>query len=454
MPLVTMFKTINRIMISLAAVLINTMLGIVGEYFGYTVLDKVGIVFIAGLCDIYTTLAVAILTPAALSLVFRDPLIAWKIPSYIIYALFIYIAIGGIMGRLKKPALYQLFIASLFIITGVILLMSGYILFVMTGLSVMSFGVLLCLMYFAPYIFRFRVPMRFIGAIAIALAPFLLVMMDITVYSFMVTNILAEQWIEAFRRTLTLLIIDSAGPLVLFGIIWLALDLQTILRETQGKISDKRRFIGLILLLLVLFPIPTYIAARTMGIERGVRERIEMALPTTSEWSINEMRMSYIWSPIGASGVVFITYPATGHYEPDNVWYQAGINFYLIQGKEIVDVDRGYLDNLTLQRLIVLQFIAWLKPQKVRAEDIEIIAIIGMEGPVIINNTKYINITMRMHSYTDMTPTKDIVLQLNCYVTYIRELSRVGVIICYGEASNFSKLSPEFIHILESFTWI
>ncbi len=447
-----MLNRINKVMVSVVATLINTLLGIIGEYFGYTVLDKVGIVFMAGLCDIYTTFIVAILTPASLSLVFRDPLIAWKIPSYVIYALFLHIAFSSLMGELKRPALYQLFIASLFIVTGIILIISGYIIFIMMGLSVMSFGVLLCLMYFAPFIFKYRLSMRFVGFVAIILAPFLLVMMDITLYSIMITNILSQQWFEAFRRTLALLIIDSAGPLLLFGIIWLALDLQTILRETKGKISDKRRFIGLALLLVILLPVPTYIATRTMGIERRVRERIEAALP--EEWSINGMRMSYIWSPIGASGVVFVTYPSTGHYEKGSIWYQAGINFYLIQGKDIVDVDKGYIDNITLRRLIILQFVAWLRPQKVRGEDIEIIATINTTGPIKLNNTQYIKVTMRMDSYTDMSPTEKITLQLDCFVTYIRELSRTGVIICYGEVSNFSQLQTEFKEILETFTWI
>ena len=446
-----MLKKINRILVIAVAVMLNTLLGIVGEYFGYTVLDKVGIVFIAGLCDIYTTLAVAALTPASLSIVFRDPLIAWKIPSYIIYAMFIYIAFNSILNRLEKPAFYQLFIAALFVATGLILIISGYSVSILTGISVMGFGLLLFLTYFAPFMFKYRIPMRLVGIIAILLAPFLLVMMDITLYSLMVTNILAPEWMEAFRRTLVVLIIDSAGPLILFGIIWLALDIQTIQEATKGKISDKRRFIGLLFLFLILFPVPTYLAARTMGVERKVRGQIESVL--SPDWSINEMRMSYIWSPMGASGITFITFPSADHYSTESTWYQAGINFYLIQGKDIVDLDKGKVDNTTLMRLIILQFIAWLKPQKIEAKNINIITM-NITGNVVLNETEYVYISMKMASYTDMAPTRRIILQVDCYVTYITELSRTGMILAYCPDTKYTDLKGEFNNILNNYRWI
>ena len=198
----------NKILTSIIVAILNATLGIVGEYFGYMVLDKIGIVFVAALCDLFTTLLVSIFTPAILAVIFRDPLITWKIPFYIVYALFLYTAIGSVTGKFKKPGVSQLMLSILFIVTGVTLMVSGYFIFIFVGVSVLGFGLLLFITYMVPFMFKYRLPTRFVGAISLTLAPFFLVMMDLSLYSTMVYNLFSPEWIGIIKTTVILLAID------------------------------------------------------------------------------------------------------------------------------------------------------------------------------------------------------------------------------------------------------
>ena len=268
-------------------------------------------------------------------------------------------------------------------------------------------------------------------------------------YSVMIYNILGPEWISVIKTTVVLLAVDSVGPLLLFGVVWLALDIQTVLRETKGKINEKRRFVGLILLLLVLFPVPTYVGARTLGIERGVEGKIRSALPT--DWSIQKVRMSYIWSPIGASGVVFVTYPTESYTKKDSDWYLAGINFYVIQGKKIVDVEKGWINNISAVYMIILQFTTWLKTQKIAVTQIKIISF-NTTGRETINNTLYIKLDMLLSIHTK--EGEDIALRVYCFATTVKEISRDVAIICYAKSENFEKIEEDFYAILSSFSWV
>lgn len=445
-----MLKEINKLLIGLTVVILNSMMGLVGEFFGYTVLDKVGIVFIAALSDIFTTLIVAVFTPIALSVIFRDPLMIWKVPGYIAYGLFLHIAFGNLLGKFKKPVFSQIILSGLFIFTGGILLTSGYMLFVMVGISVLGFGLFLLATYLLPFLTKYKIPMGLIGIIAILSAPFLLVMMDLSIYSFMVTNILRPEWLEVLKITLAILIVDSLGPLILFGIIWLALDLPTVIREVRGKINDKRRILGLLMLLTVLFPITTYAGVQLLRTDSNLRTKIEQSIPRN--WTISEMRMSYIWAPMGASGVVFVSFPMTEHYESNSSWYQAGMNFYLIQGRDIVNLDKKYLDKQTLFRLIILQFVVWLRSQGCQKEP-KIVSIVNDTSIVVINDIRYAVLVLKMKSYADTGNYEEIYLELHCYVTYIREISRTGVILVYGIDANIGKLEEHFMNVIGNFSW-
>ncbi|MEX0568277.1 MAG: hypothetical protein Q6363_003840 [Candidatus Njordarchaeota archaeon] len=446
-----MFKKINRLLISITVIVINSMMGLVGEYFGYTVLDKVGIVFVAALSDMFTTLTVAAFTPVALSVIFRDPLLIWKVPGYIAYGLFLHIAFGNVFGKFEKPVFSQMFLSGLFIFTGGVLLASGYMLFVMVGISVLGFGLFLLATYFMPFLIKYRVSMRLIGIIAILSAPFLLVMMDLSIYSFMVINVLRPEWLEVLKVTLVILIVDSLGPLILFMIIWLALDLPTILREVKGKINDKRRMLGLIMLLIILFPITTYAGVQLLRTDSNLKNRIGESLP--SDWTLSEMRMSYIWAPIGASGVTFVAFPMSGHYKSGDSWYQAGMNFYLVQGIDIVDLDKKYLDKQTLFRLIILQFTVWLRSQGCSREP-KIISVVNDTEIVTVNNTRYAMLVLKMKSYADAGNHEEIYLEIRCYVTYIREISRTGVILAYGIDTYIGDIGETLLDIIENFSWI
>jgi len=440
-------EDINRFLLGMVVAILNAALGIVGEYFGYMVLDKIGIVFVASLCDLFTTMLVAVLTPAILTVIFRDPLIAWKIPFYIMYALFLYTAIGSVRGKFKKPGVYQLMLAILFIVTGATLLVSGYFIFIFVGISVLGFGLLLFITYLVPFMFKYRFPIRLVGIISILLAPFFLVMMDLAVYSTMIYNIFSPDWIGIIRTTVLLLAIDSAGPLVLLGIIWLALDIPTLLRETHGKISQRRRAMGLLLLLLILFPVPVYVATRTANIESQIRSNITMALP--DDWAVHTARMSYIWSPLGATGVVFVAFPPESYMDEGSEWYRGGINFYVIRGKDILKPD-GSVDEVMLKSLIILQFVAWYRSQKEPLRSI-VIKSLNITGKETLGNTSYTKVCMLMDIYMG---EEKISIQLICYITRIRELSNTGAIICYTKKENFEKLKDYFPEELQDFKWL
>ena len=297
--------------------------------------------------------------------------------------------------------------------------------------------------------FKYRLPARLVGITSLMLAPFFLVMMDLTLYSTMIYNLFAPEWISMIKTTIILLAIDSAGPLILLGIIWLALDVPTLLRETRGKISQKRRAMGLLLLLLILIPVPIYVGARTANIESQIRDNITTILP--DDWSVHTVRMSYIWSPLGASGVAFITFPSESYLEEESVWHRGGINFYVIKGKNIIKPDETSVDKETLKSLIILQFVAWYKSQKEPIQSV-VIRSLNISGKETLGNASYVKVSILMK--VNMKGAKTITITATCYVSQIRELSNTGVIICYAKQENFEELQDDFIDILANFKWL
>ncbi|MCR8433459.1 MAG: hypothetical protein QXH55_03900 [Candidatus Korarchaeota archaeon] len=431
--------------------MMNSILGLVGESFGYTVLDKVGIVFAASLVPILDTAIIATLTPLVMATLLHDPLLAWKVPSYIIYSLFLGVAFSLIQGRLEKLGPRHILIPVLFLSSGVFLLSSPELGIKIAGISLTGFGLFLLAISFLPVFTQVRIPPQTLGAIMLLVAPPALVIIDLTLYSTLFVDVFSGTMLELVKTTIYLMIIDSAGPLILYGIVWLALDLETVLSSVKGKINYKRQAFGLALLLIIVAPIALVGGFYMLSPERKVHECIKNFLP--GDWSIHEMRMSYVWSPLGVSGTVFITYP-TQHIYEDSYWYQAGINLYLIRSaKKIIDLKTGDCDLTLLQEIISLQFLAWLIMQGIR--HFEPTVTLYKVGKYQASQTArmYLNLNSTMRTISDFGPRVELKLLCYVFVTNIEEYDLTGMIVLYGVEENFKYIESDLMNFVNNFNW-
>ncbi len=445
-----LIKNLRRILTILCFVLINSSLGLIGESFGYAVLDKVGIVFAAGLLSIFDTTMIGMLTPLAMATLLGDPLLAWKVPSYIIYSLFLAIAFSLLQGKLRRLGPTQAFISTLFISSGIFLLLSESIGIRIAGISLVGLGFFLLIGYIMPTLLRIEISSQTLGVIMLLVAPSALVLIDLTIYSALFVNVFSGDIFDLVKSTMYLMMIDSVGPLILYGILWLTLDLGTILSSIKGKINIRRQTLGLFLLLIVIAPVLLFGGFYMLSPERKIYERIKNSLPV-GDWGVYEMRMSYVWSPLGATGTAFITYP-TQHIDRNSPWFQAGINIYLVRGKKIVDFRTGWYDLLLLQKIVSLQFLAWLRLQGVGNVEPTMLHIYVL-GEYHTNRT-YLMLNATLRTVTDVPPHVGIVLQCCIFITNVEELDLTGIIVLYGIDYNFKALENQLMGFVDRFDWI
>ena len=445
-----LIKSIRRLFTILCFVLINASLGLIGESFGYTVLDKIGIVFAAGLLSVLDTAIIGILTPLTLATLLGDPLLAWKVPSYAVYSLFLAIALSLLQKKLRRHGPTQLFISTLFMSTGVFLLLSPSVGIRIGGISLIGLGFFLLITYLMPTLLRIEISPQTLGMIMLLVAPSALVLIDLTIYSALFINVFSGDLFDIVKSTIYLMMIDSAGPLILYGILWLTFDLSTILSSTKGKINIKRQTLGLFLLLIVIAPVMLVGGFYMLSPERRIQERITYSLPL-GDWSVYEMRMSYIWSPLGVTGTAFVTYP-TQHIDKNSPWFQAGINLCLVRGKKVVDMRTGWLDMLLLQKIVALQFLAWLRLQGIE-NAVPTIQHMYVLGTYRTNRT-YLMLNASLKTVTDIPPHIGITLKCQIFVTNIEELDRTGIIILYGIDYNYATIQQELIGFVDRFDWL
>ena len=184
--------------------------------------------------------------------------------------------------------------------------------------------------------------------------------------------------------------------------------------------------------------------------ERRIQEHITYSLPP-GDWSVYEMRMSYIWSPLGVTGTAFVAYP-TQHIDRNSSWFQAGINLYLVRGKRIADLRTGWLDILLLQKIVALQFLAWLRLQGIgnAVPKIQHMYILGTYR----TNRTYLMLNASLKTVTDISPHIGITLKCQIFVTNIEELDRTGIIILYGIDYNYATIQQELIGFVDRFDWL
>lgn len=445
-----MIKKVDMALKIIFMILINSALGFVGEYFGYPVLDKIGIVFAAVLLSFVEVLVISTLTPLTLSILLADPLVAWKTPSYIIYGLFLYIAFGLLTGKLKGQLPATLFMSTLFLGAGLFLVLTRNLMALLAGLSLIGFGLLLMTTYLKILGIHLELSPKLVGLIALVLAPFLLVSMDLALFSVMFVDVFSPTWFDVVKPTLAILIIDSLGPLILLGILWLALDLSTVLKEINGKIRVKRRIIGLLLLILLVSPVLLAGGYQLLSNENTIKRNITGVLPQ-DKWFVSSMRMAYIWGPLGASGVTFIGHHIE-HTDPNSEWYQAGVNFYLVKSKKLVDMNKREVDFFYIEKLIALEFIAWLRLQQAPAEEpsINIVKAVNL----ITLNMTYLMFNLTISTVSDVEPHEEITLGASCLVSYVEELGSTVMILVYGEVNNYQIIGQDIFEKLKNFAWI
>lgn len=431
----------------------NSALGLVGESFGYPVLDKVGIVFAASLTSVLDTVAIGTLTPLAMATLLRDPLFAWKVPSYVVYSSFLGIAFSLIQGRLEKLGPRHILIPVLFLSSGAFLILSPELGIKLAGVSLIGFGSFLFIASILPAFTRIRIPPQTLGVIMLLVAPPALVLIDFTIYSALFVNVFSGDMLELARTTMYLMMADSIGPLILYGIVWLTLDLDTVLSTTRGKINHRKQVLGLTLLLMIVAPVVLVGGSYMLSPEKKVYECIRHSLP--GDWSVYEMRMSYVWSPLGITGAVFVTYPVQ-HIYRGNPWYQSGINIYIIRGERtIVDFKTGAFDRFLLEKTVSLQFLAWLRQQGVWNFE-PMVLYLYVLGEYQASQTKrtYLGLNSTIRTVADFAPNEEIDLRCYIFITNIAEYDLTGIIALYGTEDHFKEIEGALMSFVDNFNWI